>query len=97
MKMVLTDTMIQLINDVFSLQGKIVKKINVSGVQEVIRYLLGKYLFVLINLLLMTVARIVRIEKQIVKFLFLIVDQKFLSLVVNQKIILRLISVFQDK
>ena len=75
MKMVLTDTMIQLINDVFSLQGKIVKKINVSGVQEVILYLLGKYLFVLINLLLMTVARIVRIEKQIVKFLFLIVDQ----------------------
>ena len=75
MKMVLTDTMIQLINDVFSLQGKIVKKINVSGVQEVILYLFGKYLFVLINLLLMTVARIVRIEKQIVKFLFLIVDQ----------------------
>lgn len=75
MKMVLTDTMIQLINDVFSLQGKIVKKINVNGIQEVIRYLLGKYLFVLINLLLMTVARIVRIEKQIVKILFLIVDQ----------------------
>ena len=75
MKMVLTDTMIQLINDVFSLQGKIVKKINVNGIQEVIRYLLEKYLFVLINLLLMTVARIVRIEKQIVKILFLIVDQ----------------------
>ena len=75
MKMVLTDTMIQLINDVFSLQGKIVKNMNVNGIQEVIRYLLGKYLFVLINLLLMTVARIVRIEKQIVKFLFLIVDQ----------------------
>lgn len=75
MNMVLTDTMIQLIDDVFSLQGKIVKNMNVNGIQEVIRYLLGKYLFVLINLLLMTVARIVRIEKQIVKFLFLIVDQ----------------------
>ena len=76
MKMVLTDTMIQLIDDVFSLQGKIVKNMNVNGIQEVIRYLLGKYLFVLINLLLMTVARIVRIEKQIVKILFLIVDQQ---------------------
>jgi hypothetical protein len=75
MKMVLTDTMIQLINDVFSLQGKIVNKKDVNGIQEVILYLFGKYLFVLINLLLMTVARIVRIEKQIVKFLFLIVDQ----------------------
>lgn len=65
MKMVLTDTMIQLINDVFSLQGKIVKNMNVNGIQEVevIRYLMGKYLFVLINLLLMTVARIVRIQK----------------------------------
>ena len=75
MKMVLTDTMIQFRDDVFSLQGKIVKKIDVNGIQEVIRDFLGKYLFVLINLLLMTVARIVRIEKQIVKILFLIVDQ----------------------
>jgi len=74
MNMVLTDTMIQFIN-VLTLQGKIVKKMDVNGIQEVIRYLLGKYLFVLINLLLMTVARIVRIEKQIVKILFLIVDQ----------------------
>ena len=76
MNMVLTDTMIQFRDDVFSLQGKTVKKIDVNGIQEVIRYLLGKYLFVLINLLLMTVARIVRIEKQIVKILFLIVDQQ---------------------
>ena len=65
MKKVLTDTMIHLINDVLSLQGKIVKNMNVNGIQEVevIRYLMGKYLFVLINLLLMTVVRIVRIQK----------------------------------
>lgn len=88
MKMVLTDTMIQLINDVFSLQGKIVKKINVNGIQEVIRYLLEKYLFVLINLLLMTVARIVRIEKQIVKILFLIVDQQNMSGSVSMMMVL---------
>ena len=88
MKMVLTDTMIQLINDVFSLQGKIVKKINVNGIQEVIRYLLEKYLFVLINLLLMTVARIVRIEKQIVKILFLIVAQQNMSGSVSMMMVL---------
>ena len=62
MKMVMTDAMIQLINDVLTLQGKIVKKIDVNGIQEVIRDFLGKYLFVLINLLLMTVPRIVRIQ-----------------------------------
>lgn len=86
-----------LINDVFSLPKKIVKKIDVNGIQEVILYLLGKCLFVLINLLLMIVPKIARIERWTVKILFLIVGQKFLSLVVNQKIILRLISVFQDK
>lgn len=78
-----------LINDVFSLPKKIVKKIDVNGIQEAILYLLRKCLFVQINLLLMIVPRIVRIERWIVKVLFLIVDQKFLSLVVNQKIILR--------
>ena len=63
MKMVLTDAMVDLINDALTLQGKIVNKIDVNGIQEVIRDFLGKYLFVLINLLLMTVARIVRIQK----------------------------------
>ena len=88
-----------LINDVFSLPRKLVRKMeNVSGIREVMLHLLpGKSLLVLINLLLMTVVRIVIIQIEIVKVLFLIVGQKFLSLVVNQKIILRLISVFQDK
>ena len=87
-----------LINDVFSLPRKLVRKMeNVSGIREVMLHLLlGKSLLVLINLLLMIVLRIVRIERWTVKILFLIVGQKFLSLVVNQKIILPQIHLHQN-
>ena len=67
-----------LINDVFLLPRKLVRKVeNVSGIREVMLHLLlGKSLLVLINLLQMIAPRIVRIQIEIVKVLFLIVDQQ---------------------